>query len=97
MKWQGCQPYTTVGLTPLSLRDAPGTLFLEAKSTDRRATMTPEELSQWKILMTSFGIEPATFRLVAQCLNDLPYRVHLNLRYRFGKKAFARNYEWYSL
>ena len=55
--------------------------------------MLPEELSQWKILMASFGIEPATFRVIAQCLNEMPYRVHLNLRYGFGKKAFARNYE----
>jgi hypothetical protein len=54
--------------------------------------MLPEELSQWKIL-THFGIEPATFRLVAQCPNELPYRLHLNLRYKPGKKAFARNYE----
>jgi hypothetical protein len=59
--------------------------------------MLPEELNLWKILVNSFGIEPATFGLVAQCLNDLPYRVHLNLNYRFGKKAFVRNYEWYSL
>jgi hypothetical protein len=31
----------------------------------------PEELSQWKIQMTPTGIEPATFRLTAQCLQEL--------------------------
>jgi hypothetical protein len=40
---------------------------------DPRAVVRPEGLIQWKVSKTSSGMEPATFRLVVQYLNQLRY------------------------
>jgi hypothetical protein len=52
-------------------------LILVRGSVNHRITVQLQELGKWKIIMTSLGIERATCRFVAKCVNKLRYRVKL--------------------
>jgi hypothetical protein len=52
-----------------------------------------EGLGELKNAMTSSGIEPATFRLVVQCLKQLPYCVSRKYKYKYALYYFCKE-EW---
>ena len=67
-------PYTPAAFTPQEISLA----FISVRVwVDTRAMVRPEILRQWKTPITPSGIEPATFRLVSQRLNQVRHRVPL--------------------
>jgi hypothetical protein len=73
-KWRrSCQNYAPAA--PLPPEDSWYSFVLEAESTPRTLVRL-EGLSELRNRMTSSGIGPANFRLAAQSLNQLCYRVH---------------------
>jgi hypothetical protein len=59
---------------------------------DRRVTLRLEGLGQLKNPMTSSGIKPAAFRLVARCLNQLRYRVPSPVNYIKSNTPYILNF-----
>jgi hypothetical protein len=67
------------------LQEIPLVLISVRRLSRPKVTVQPKGFIQWKIL-TSSGIEPVTYRLVAQCLKELRRRVSL---YRLGTANYS--------
>ena len=86
-----CKVVSPTNRPPLPPGNIPGTDFYKRLNRPQ-VIVWPEGLCQWKIPMTPSGIEPATFLLVAQCLNQLRHSVPLKVLYFIqGPRKCTRN------
>ena len=72
VSYQGCQAYAPTAFIPQKIFLV---LICVRVWVDPWDMVRPEGICKWNIPMTPSGIKPATFWVVAQCLNQLPHRV----------------------
>jgi hypothetical protein len=87
-RWTGCRPYVPAAFTPRRYS------WYFASWVYWRAKMCLKELCQWKLPMAPSGIEPVTFQLVAQCLNQLchpvPRQTHIT-QFTYASTQYVTN------